>query len=45
MDDDLPAWAIQVACEQLGFDGLWEASDGDYQAIFDLAEDLADQED
>lgn len=40
--DDIPEWAVQVACEQLGFEGLWEANPSDYATIMNLAEKIAE---
>jgi len=39
VSDDLPNWAIQVACEQLGLKGLWEATTAsEFNAVIQRAE-------
>lgn len=41
--DDIPEWAIQVACERLGFGSLWDAV-SDYASVMYLAAKIASGE-
>ncbi|BDZ31252.1 hypothetical protein [Lactiplantibacillus brownii] len=40
MGDDVSAWAIQAACEAMGYEDLSEVSGADYILIMDLAESM-----
>ncbi len=41
MNDDVPAWAVQAACETMGYRDLSEVPISDYDKVYDLAEDLS----
>lgn len=40
--EDLPAWAIQVAAEQAGYEQLADAPEAEWPAIYEAAEYLAE---
>lgn len=37
---DLPEWAIQAACEAMGYEDISEVSAADYGLVIDLAESM-----
>lgn len=42
--DDIAEWAVQVACEYLGFEGLWDVDHRDYQEVMNLTVHFAEKE-
>jgi hypothetical protein len=42
--DDVPEWAVQVACEYLGLEGLWNVDPRDYPEVMNLAMQFSEKE-
>lgn len=37
---DEPWWPVQMACEMMGYDALFDAPEGEWDKIFKLADEL-----